>query len=59
MKGGAIWDFSKSILSKNIKKLKVKKNFKKSLTEPKILFGPVEFLNDIKILLRELRIVRN
>ena len=51
LKGGTIWDFSKSILSKNIKKLKVgpfgeKKNIfrKKSLTEPKILFGPVEFL---------------
>ena len=49
LKGGTIWDFSKSILSKNIKKLKVepfgeKKFSKKSLTEPKILFGPVEFL---------------
>ena len=46
---GTIWDFSKSILSKNIKKVKVgpfgEKNFrKKSLTEPKILFGAVEFL---------------
>ena len=41
LKGGTIWDFSKSILSKNIKKLKVRK---KSLTEPKILLGPVEFL---------------
>ena len=49
LKGGTIWDFSKSILSKNNKKLKVgpfdeNKFSKKSLTEPKILFGPVEFL---------------
>ena len=49
LKKGSIWDFSKSILSKNIKKLKVaafgeKKTFEKSLTEPKILFGPVEIL---------------
>ena len=45
---GTIWDFSKSILSKNIKKLgwdpSMKKNFRKSLTEPKKSFGPVEFL---------------
>ena len=48
LKGRTIWDFSKSILSKNIKKLKVgpfgEFFFEKSLTEPKILFGPVEFL---------------
>ena len=48
LKGGTIWDFSKSILSEKIKKLKVgpfggKKFFEKSRTVPKILFGPVEF----------------
>ena len=64
LKGGTIWDFSKSILSKNIKKLKVglfgeKKYSKKSLIEPKIILAPLSFLNDIKILLRKLRIVRN
>ena len=46
---GNIWDFSKSILSKNIKKLKVgpfgeKTITEKSITEPKIHFGTVEFL---------------
>ena len=36
-----------------------KKNFsKKSLTEPKILLALLSFLNDIKILLPKLRIVR-
>ena len=63
LKGGFIWDFSKSILSKSIKKLKVgpfgeKKISEKNLTEPKILFGHVEVL-ERKILLRKLGIVRN
>ena len=49
LKGGTIWDFSKSIQSENIKKLEVgpfgeTKIFQKSLKEPKILLDPVEFL---------------
>ena len=61
---GTIWDFSKSILSKNIKKLKVgpfgEKNFRKKVSQSrKYSLAPLSFLNDIKILLRKLRIVRN
>ena len=65
LKGGTIWDFSKSILSKNIKKLKVgpfgeKKIFEKKVSQSrKYSLAPLSFLNDIKILLRKLRIVRN
>ena len=62
---GIIWDFSKSILSKNIKKLKVgpfgeKKFFEKKVSQSrKYSLAPLSFLNDMKILLRKLRIVRN
>ena len=63
LKGGTIWDFSNSILSKNIKKLKVgpfgEKNFRKKVSQSrKYSLAPLSFLNDIKILLRELRIVK-
>ena len=57
-------DFSKSILSKNIKKLKVGpfgENFffrKKVSQSRKNSLAPLSFLND-KILLHKLRIVRN
>ena len=50
---GIIWDFSKSILSKNIKKLKVgplgEKLFsKKKSQNRKYPLAPLSFLNDIK-----------
>ena len=59
-----IWAFSKSILSKNIKKMKVgpfgeKKIRKKISQSRKYSLAPLSFLNDIKTLLRKLRIVRN
>ena len=62
---GTIWDFSNTILSKNIKKLKVgpfdeKKICGKKVSQSrKYSLAPLSFLNDIKILLRKLRIVRN
>ena len=64
LKGGTIWDFSKFILSKNIKKLNVgpfgEKKFRKKVSQSrKYSLAPLSFLNDIKILLRKLRIVRN
>ena len=62
LKGGTIWDFSNSILSKNIKKLKVGPFGEKKIEvsqSRKYSLAPLSFLNDIKILLRKLRIVRN
>ena len=64
LKGRTIWDISKSILSKNIKELKVgpfgEKKFEKKVSQSrKYSLAPLSFLNDMKILPRKLRIVRN
>ena len=61
LKGETLWDFSTSILSENIKKLKgdpsVKKTQKKSHraenTPREYPLAPLSFLDDVKILLRK------
>ena len=55
LKGGTLWDFSTSILSENIKKLKgdpLVNFFENTLSEYPV--APLSFLDDVKILLRKL-----
>ena len=57
LKGGALWDFSTSVLSENSKKIEGgpfgKKFFSKKSHRVEITlspFGPLSFLDDVKIL---------
>ena len=63
LKGGTLWDFSTSILSENIKKLKgdpsvnfffEKKSHRAENTLTEYPLAPLSFLDDVKILLRKL-----
>ena len=64
LKGETLWDFSTSILSKNIKKLKggpfgekkffEKKSHRVENTLREYPLAPLSFLDDVKILLRKL-----
>ena len=65
-KGGTLWDFSTFILSENIKKLKgdplviffQKKSYRAENTLSEYPLAPLSFLDDVKILLGKLRIVK-
>ena len=63
LKRGPLWDFSTSILSKNIKKMmgdpSVKKKFEKKVPQgrkysKRVPFGPLSFQDEVKIVLRKL-----